>query len=70
MGWGWERGFKHRRWCYGFPMWKYGWKNLFSSEAEKTFLENRLKFLDEEIKAIRERLEELNKLGDCAGINP
>lgn len=70
MGWGWGgwkarpgwgRGFRHRRWWCGFPMWKYGWKDLFSPEVEKTFLESRLRFLDEEMKAIRERLEELDK---------
>ncbi|MGC8720235.1 MAG: DUF5320 domain-containing protein [Thermodesulforhabdaceae bacterium] len=61
-GGGWGRGFRHRRWwCWWAPWRFFGWGGSGSAEEEKAFLQNELKSLNEEMEAIRKRLEELEK---------
>lgn len=62
-GGGWGRGFRHRRCWWGAPPYPFGWAGggFASVEDEKAFLQNELKSLNEEMEAIRQRLENLEK---------
>jgi len=62
MGWG--RGFRHRwfwRGGYYYPPFAYGAPAPLSPEGEKAFLQDQLKALNEEMEAVRQRLESLEK---------
>jgi hypothetical protein len=67
FGRGWDRGFGRGYWGRGRGFWR---RDTFSEPfysspctvaEEKTYLENMVKDLEEEIKAIKERLQNLSK---------
>ena len=67
LGRGWGRGFGRGYWGRGRGFW---WRGYYlepyyptapNREEEKTYLENMVKGLEEEIDAIRERIQELSK---------
>ena len=67
FGRGWGRGFGRGFWGRGRGFW---WRGNFpesyyspplNTTEEKTYLENMVKNLEEEIKAIRERIQDLSK---------
>ena len=67
FGRGWGRGFGRGFWGRGRGFW---WRNYspapyyspsLSKEEEKTYFENMLKGLEEEIKDVKERIKELSK---------
>jgi len=63
-GMGWGRGFRHRwfwRGGYYYPPFAYGAPAPLSPEDEKAFLQDQLKALNEEMEAVRQRLESLEK---------
>ena len=63
-GMGWGRGFRHRwfwRGGYYYPPFAYGVPAPLSPEDEKAFLQDQLKALNEEMEAVRQRLESLEK---------
>ena len=67
LGRGWGRGFGRRYWGRGRGFWWRGYSPepyyapAPSREEEKTYLENTIKGLEEEIKSIRDRLQEISK---------
>ena len=75
LGRGWGRGFGRGFWRRGRGFWWRGYGDPYfgshplergmyaqpTREEEKTYLENMIKSLEEEMKMIRERLEELSK---------
>lgn len=67
LGRGWGRGFGRGNWGRGRGFW---WRGSFPEtyysstpivKEEKTYLENMVKDLEEEIKAIRERIQDISK---------
>jgi len=76
FGRGWGRGFGRGYWGRGRGFWRrgdypqsYGWPEPYygdtyptpSKEEEKSYLENMVKGLEEELKAIKQRIQELSK---------
>jgi len=66
FGRGWGRGLRHRwLWRCGYwwpyPSFAYGAPAPLSQEDEKAFLQEQLKALNEEMEAVRQRLESLEK---------
>ncbi len=64
-GRGWGRGFGRGFWGHGRGFWRRGYyPDVYpvpTREEEKTYLENMVKDLEAELKAIKERLQELSK---------
>ena len=69
-GRGWGRGFGRGFWGHGRGFWRRGYypepyyRDVYpvpTREEEKTYLENMVKDLEAELKAIKERLQELSK---------
>lgn len=67
FGRGWGRGFGRGFWRRGRGLWLRGtfpepyYPPVTNVKEEKTYLENLVKDLEEEIKAIRERIQDLSK---------
>jgi len=67
LGRGWGRGFGRGYWGRGRGFWSREYQPdpyyqpSLNKDEEKTYLESMLKSLEEEIKAIRERIQELSK---------
>jgi len=67
LGIGWGRGLGRRYWGRGRGFWWRGYSPEsyhtpeLSREEEKTYLENMVKGLEEEIKSIRDRLQKISK---------
>jgi hypothetical protein len=67
FGRSWGRGFKRGCWGRGRGFWWRGpspesyYASAPSREEEQTYLENMIKNLEEEIKSIRDRIQEISK---------
>jgi hypothetical protein len=61
FGRGWGRGFGRGYWRRGRGFWRRDSYPEPTKDEEKTYLEKMVKGLEEEIKAIRERIQEINK---------